>query len=382
MKRFTNNIVDIKRGTTDVSKIYRGDIQVWPDGGDPTPWYNTSWDYRIAFEVDSTKLSGDVTNLPTYLDLSLLPTEFHTNVKTDGGDIRITTSDGQTEVARELVFYNNTNDEGEVWFLAPSVSSSSNTKFYIYYGNSGASDYADSDTYGQYNVWNSDYRIVSHWQDTHINSTTYSNNWFVPSFGVVGFTQSGQINTSLHQISGGFGQQYTMNSSATLQPGTGPFTTQIWFYANDYNINNANILLNGPNKDPNGQQFFQLVETNQVIYRKLIGSKGLNYDTIVPYTFNLNEWYHVLVTREGSGSGTVSVYINGELEGTDTGTFHTMNNSTLLSLGGANNFINRAYVDGFRWIHNSKNADEVKAEYNNQLDPSTFFSIGSEQVKP
>jgi hypothetical protein len=31
MKRFTNNIVDIKRGTTDVSKIYRGDIQVWPD---------------------------------------------------------------------------------------------------------------------------------------------------------------------------------------------------------------------------------------------------------------------------------------------------------------------------------------------------------------
>jgi len=52
----------------------------------------------------------------------------------------------------------------------PSVSSSSNTDIYMYYGNSGASDGADAE-----NVWDSDYELVMHMDDSLEDSTSNGN---------------------------------------------------------------------------------------------------------------------------------------------------------------------------------------------------------------
>lgn len=77
-------------------------------------WYNASWTYRVSVTVQSSQVDADLTDFPVYVDLSDLPAGFHTNVKSDGGDIRVTKSDGTTEVAREVVFYNATDDTGEL----------------------------------------------------------------------------------------------------------------------------------------------------------------------------------------------------------------------------------------------------------------------------
>ncbi len=79
-------------------------------------WYDNGWNYRTKITILNSKVDSNISNFPIYVDLSNMPLTFHNHVKSDGGDIRVTTDDGITEVPRELVSYNSGSDKGELWF--------------------------------------------------------------------------------------------------------------------------------------------------------------------------------------------------------------------------------------------------------------------------
>jgi hypothetical protein len=124
-----------------------------------------SFTYRFKITVDKDKVPANQTNFATYYDLSEAPAGFFTNVKPDGGDIRVTQSDGTTQQALEIVFITVGSSIGEIHFNASSISSSVDTDFYIYYGNAGASQPAANATYGSENVWDANYELVWHCQE-------------------------------------------------------------------------------------------------------------------------------------------------------------------------------------------------------------------------
>ena len=76
--------------------------------------------------------------------------DFFANVESaggdDGGDIRVTTSNGTTELPRQVVSIDVGSETGELHFEADSLSSTQPTDFYIYYGNVAASEPAASAT--------------------------------------------------------------------------------------------------------------------------------------------------------------------------------------------------------------------------------------------
>jgi hypothetical protein len=143
-------------------------------GGVSSSWYNDSWNYRIPVTIQASQIDDDLTNFPVHVDLDDLSAHFFSNVKSDGGDIRVTLSDGVTEVPRELVSINTGSTEGELYFRATSVSSSTNTTFYIYYGNPSASDYSVTATFGARNVWSNGYVLVAHMNDLTTSSVLNS----------------------------------------------------------------------------------------------------------------------------------------------------------------------------------------------------------------
>jgi len=119
------------------------------------------WQHRIEITVPAANVDANLTNFPVYVDASDLPADFHTNVKTDACDVRWTTSDGVTETAGYPLTYDAGTDTGEFYFLAPSLSSSVDNTFYIYYGNASATCYLTTDTHGREAVW-PDFEFVSH----------------------------------------------------------------------------------------------------------------------------------------------------------------------------------------------------------------------------
>ncbi|MCI0854579.1 MAG: DUF2341 domain-containing protein, partial [Chloroflexi bacterium] len=148
---------------------------------DCVAWLNASWAYRKQIIIQSSQVDTNLTNFPVYVDMADLGSDFFANVKSDGGDIRITNSDGTTELAREVVEINTGAETGEIHFKADSLSSSGDTSFYIYYGNSGASDYAVTDPYGRNAVWSNGYAAVWHLEEE--TSGTGTANLYVDSTG-------------------------------------------------------------------------------------------------------------------------------------------------------------------------------------------------------
>ncbi|KKM83968.1 hypothetical protein LCGC14_1303960, partial [marine sediment metagenome] len=72
---------------------------------------------------------------------------FWQNVKTDGSDIRITDSDGITELPYWIESFNNspTTKNYKIWAKVPTIAASSSKDIYMYYGNASAISTSDGD---------------------------------------------------------------------------------------------------------------------------------------------------------------------------------------------------------------------------------------------
>jgi hypothetical protein len=142
-------------------------------------WYNGDWMYRHRISTLNSQVNGDQTNFPVYLDLQHLPSQFFTYVDANGADIRMTAADGSTEIPYELVNLDRSSLKGELWFKAPDISSTSNSDFFIYYGNANGTAYEDFDEFGAQSVWSNGYNLVSHFNEDPSgmikDSTLFSN---------------------------------------------------------------------------------------------------------------------------------------------------------------------------------------------------------------
>jgi hypothetical protein len=101
------------------------------DGVGSAPWYNTDWSYRKRIAINSEHIDTPLTQFPVYINLSDLGVDFFTNTHNNGGDIRVTTDDGITEVPRELVSCDIDNQTGELHF--PRAVTLSNRQYRFLY---------------------------------------------------------------------------------------------------------------------------------------------------------------------------------------------------------------------------------------------------------
>ena len=153
-------ISDNYDNTDNLSDIVDYMMNDWPTGAG---WYSSNWGYRIPIVVHTDSISTDLTDFPISVDLADFPSSFFSNVDEDGDDIRVTKSDGITEVSVEVSQIDTGVETGELFFSSSgTLPAGANTTFYVYYDNDFAIPYAETATYGRENVWNDDYVFVSH----------------------------------------------------------------------------------------------------------------------------------------------------------------------------------------------------------------------------
>lgn len=93
-----------------------------------------------------------------YYDLALAPPGFWDAVRTDGGDVRVATSDGR-RCAVDIVGFDSINHWGALFFNANSA-----TVFVVYYG-SGEPAPLPSSQFGSQSVWSASARAMYHLED-------------------------------------------------------------------------------------------------------------------------------------------------------------------------------------------------------------------------
>lgn len=333
-------------------------------------WYNASWSYRVLLTVNNTEVDADLTDFPVYVDLSDLPAGFHTNVKTDGSDIRVTTSDGQTEVPREVVFYSSATDTGELHFKAPTLANATNTEFYIYYGNAAATEPATDATYGAENVWDASYKGVYHLKDGSTLTLTDST-----------ATQNGtnsNATPSTGKIDGGanvVGSQYIDLGQTTAH--YNPITVSSWIKPSATGGTQQQIISKG--YDGTNTQWQLVTDPGSTVSFNSFTNPNTN-GAVSASTVSNGTWYYVGGVYDTT---TWRVYFNGVADGSSVDTAPT-NTNQKIAIGGvfsSGSIVQnwRGDIDEVRISNVVRSPEWIATEYNNQSVPSTFYTVGSEE---
>ena len=315
------------------------------------------------------------------------------NIEAGGADIRFTSSDGITELPREIESY--AGGTLYAWVkvtLTKDSSDSSDDVIYMYYGNSSATEPDPSSPYGSENVWDTDFVMVQHLQETsgtHFDSTSYSND---SSYVLV--TQQG---TASGKINGtdefdGIDDYITIVNSSDINIGIhGQRTVSAWFNVAD-------------------------TAARQVIFEEGAGIRGLNMyidsgnlyvgawnepsgesnwqGTWLSTAINPNTWYHVVAWLDGGSTITPNAlkgYLNGVEFGSGDGS-QLWGHSGDIAIGrnGGSKFHDGddtsagecfdGLIDEVQISNTPRDAEWIITGYNNQEIPGGFGLIGSEET--
>ena len=331
-------------------------------------WYDTSWKARVKLTVDASLVPSDQTDFPVYVDLNDLPAHFFANVKSDGGDIRVTESDETTEVPRQVDFITVGSSIGALR-LKLDLSSSVDTDFYIYYKNSGASEPAASATYGSQNVWNSAIKARYNLQDNANDSTATGANG----------TISGAISAT-GQIGDGYDFDNTddeINSIYAVGSET-YFAVAAWVKADS-----INGVISGQDLDGTNHTYLFFITTGGNILFRLWNTAETEFNTITTGLDTTNGSFHrVWIVKDDT---TMRVYAAGaetSYSATHDTFSGTLDNTSAPFIGRREEPGSPQHYEGIIdevefWTGSAPTADWIATDFANQSSPGTFYAVGT-----
>ncbi|MBT30455.1 MAG: hypothetical protein CMO01_12420 [Thalassobius sp.] len=334
------------------------------------------YNFMQTIEVDHTKVASDLTQFPLLINVTeddLKHVDNGGNVEeVNGYDIIFTSDDQTTILDHQIEKYDPTTGELIVWVGIPTLSSSVNTSIEMYYGNSSVStDPSTTD------VWDSNFERVLHLDgvtDGTANSLDGTNNGSSSTSGIIG---NGRYFDGVNDyISVNNQTPTTFTISAWINP------TSLGANANAYAYGGSGVIWS----DFSGcaDDMIPIALRND---RFAFGDGGgCAYDNLEISTVSVStsNWYFVAVTRDGT-TGAKELYINGELKGSSAGTgTQLLDDNTEIHIGG--NTLDSRYFNGLidetRFSTIVRSSDWILTEYNNQLDPSSFYSFTDLSLLP
>jgi hypothetical protein len=101
------------------------------------------WQYRRPITIDNTQNSNNLSNYQVLVVLDTASLISAGKMRSDGGDIRFTDSDGKTQLSYWIESGVNSANT-RVWVKVPFIPASSTKTIYLYYGNPSATSVSDS----------------------------------------------------------------------------------------------------------------------------------------------------------------------------------------------------------------------------------------------
>ncbi|MHA2115142.1 MAG: LamG-like jellyroll fold domain-containing protein, partial [Candidatus Thorarchaeota archaeon] len=315
--------------------------------------------YMKDITIDYTKVESDVTGFPVLIDI--YDSDLRTKVQADGDDIAFT-SNGRSLTHEIELFdqqYNSTHAHLIVWVKA-DLSSTADTVLTMYYGNPSIGNQEDPA-----GVWGINYVGVWHLGETTGDAldSTY--------LGIDGTVLGGPT----RGVSGTVGNGYTFDGSddyislaKSYTEVTGTYS--FWLYPVGFPP--------GPNSEVNfmGADAY----LNRISYYntriRVETATDAEYFDFTSSTIVADAWQHIVFVRSGD---TGDLYINGVwiqqdiVSGADTLTVNSIAGTIDLD-----RMVNGT-MDEVRISTGALSSGWILTEYNNQYDPSSFYSLANEQ---
>ncbi len=333
---------------------------------------SVNFQYMKDITINHNEVASDLKGFPVLIDI--FDADLHTNVQSDGDDIMFTSNGRSIPHEIELFDqqYNATHAHLIAWVKA-DLSSSSDTILTMYYDNPSIGSQENPDE-----VWRADYAGVWHLGElsgSAIDST---------SFGISGSVSAGVtrnqvgIAGSCYEFNGANGNVNFGNpSDGHLDYGENAFSFSLWVRV-DQSTGNYQLPLfkGGTTTSDAGYEIESNVVGSNLKAEVSDGAIQVISDS-TPVTFG--QWLYLVAVVDVAAS-LLRFYSNGALVGSsmDISSLGDVSNSQNFQLSPLLYPVDGA-IDELRVMSKALTASWILTEYNNQLNPSNFYNIGSEQ---
>lgn len=339
---------------------------------------------KCALTINYTSVPGDQTNFPVMLiwngSTGNLPSEVYNNgansPRSDGSDIRFSSDiAGKTQLPFEIVTFspNSTvaNARVLIYVKLASISSASNTVFYIWYKNGEASALPVTDTYGRNNVWTNEFVGVFHLNEPSGDPCTNSvgsndGTYYGTSFPnrvdtTYGYMQN-FVNANDNRVYLGGGSPWNITGNISISAIiTVTAWTSSWQAIVAKGDGTYRLARDGSN---NGLQFDR--------YTGSVRSATNSTD------ISTGAYFHVAGTF-GTTVGSYA-YVNGTAGSLQSNTDATESNSDYLDIGRNVDYTARdwnGYIGEVRIANVERSSTWVTTEYNTLVNFTSFVTAGT-----
>jgi hypothetical protein len=334
--------------------------------GSQLPWWNENWNFREQIIIDHTKVKADLVNFPVLIDIT--DPDLKTKAQSDGHDI-VFTIDQKTTLNHEIEFYDGNSGHLVAWIEIPFLSSAADTDLCMYYGNPSAANQQNAS-----GVWDTSFVMVQHLEEssaTRYDSTSNGNNG--TAYGGIVKSAAGKIDGA--DVFDGINDYIRVSDSPSLNPSSA-ITIELWM-----NLSSTGSYINLVNKGEYSQYYLRLGSGEGNIYWYVKFSDGTVKYISGNIGWKWNTWHHLVATVDTQAQ-VMKVYLDGveKLSGTFVGgkTIISTTNPLLIS---SNTRMVKGTLDEVRISNAARSPAWIQTSYNNQKDPTTFYTIEGEEVQ-
>jgi hypothetical protein len=363
--------VNATDGTHWTRKVFRFET-VYPMVFDP---FEYGWQYRKQITVDHTKVGGDLVNFPVLV--SITDTDLRDVAQEDGDDLLFMASDGvSVKLNHEIESYESSTGTLVAWVNLTSLSSITDTVFYLYYGNPDCLNKENIE-----HTWDDYYKGVYHMNDlttSTIDDSTVNekvgmkvaSNRPIEVTGKIGDAQDFESSTSDYiAFNSPFANWATTETEVTIscwiKPESFPnFESDVYHWGAD------------------GEMEFKF-KPNQTLCWGVDFTTGWVFEYSPPMENGI--WYYCVGTWKKNDLS--NWYINGDvvvskpvgnLYCRDQGSQYT----PFFGAYTSSQYFYDGVTDEIRISITARNASWISTEYNNQYSPETFLNLGPEESPP
>ena len=336
----------------------------------------SGYTYRRKLTIDSSKVDSSLTDFPVTVIFTSSNLDF-SSMQADGDDIRFTDSDGTTVLDYEVERFDQSGSKAEYHVKIPSVSDSSNTIFYVYYVNTGAT--GGSNATG---VWDSNFKMVQHLKGasvTDLDDSTSNNNDFDTEVSSPSYDTDAKVGKGIDFD--GSDDYITCPDSASLDL-SGSFLAEALI--NPDNATNARYFMGKAeyNGGSDNSGFAPRVNSNR-IQVEIYNNGGGAYFSATS-SIAVDTWYHVALQLDDTNN-EFKIFINGSQSGsTHSHTAGIGTNNAAFSIAriigsGFGTAVFNGTIDEVRISDSDRTDAWIKATYHSLFD--TLLTYGAEETE-
>ena len=326
----------------------------------------TDFDNFMAIIINSDFIDDNLTNFPIWF--------YNTsdNWKINETSFTFFQPDNSTECNWELEYFNYTTGTIGAWVNISSISSTTNTTFYIYYDNSNSTDGGE---YNPENTWDSNYILVNHMTDL-LDSTSYDND------GVNNGTDNitGKLGLARNFVASN-SDHVTFDPSPTLNASGWNVTIEAWVKSTNWTTNTSKYIT------------YQYHHTTFLERLNASGDSVLtayvSYENNAHNDWNCtsldeSEWQYVAFNYSNSGDWN-NLFVNDELVSTITPGYGTANLDNVPFYIGMHYTVKEFWdggIDEVRYSNISRSRAWINATYHSTNMTTGFLTFEDDNFNP